>query len=411
MRLKGRLVVATLASTCMLFAAGCGNATGGSSSSSGSSGSSANGCDIKEIGPGVTDSEIRVGTTMPLSGSGAAGGLGTKEGQEAYYAKLNAEGGVHGRKIKPIILDDAYDPSTAQKQMRQLVEKEEILVVSGGEGTPNFLGAVPYLDRKKVPAIAPYAPSDELGGDKNQHVFMATVDYIQEFEILTDYVLDQETPKKMALVGVAGNVGDNAKLGMEKALEGKGIELLYVPETPGTTDFTPIATQLKQFDAEYVFLILTNADTGGLLQAMSRIGYTPKTGAWAGMSDDSYIKEFGALSQDMLVALETSSLESDNPLVKKFVADFTAQTGKAPSKFNQLGWVQAQLTAEALKRAEGLNRGCVVEALETFENFETGILPPVTWGKGDRAGVDAVGIGQIKGDKLVVLEETKSLQK
>ncbi|GAA0409774.1 ABC transporter substrate-binding protein [Micromonospora gifhornensis] len=411
MRLKGRLVVATLASTCMLFAAGCGNATGGSKSSAGSSGSSANGCDVKEIGPGVTDSEIRVGTTMPLSGSGAAGGLGTKEGQEAYYAKLNAEGGVQGRKIKPIILDDAYDPSTAQKQMRQLVEKEEILVVSGGEGTPNFLGAVPYLDRKKVPAIAPYAPSDELGGDKNQHVFMATVDYIQEFEILTDYVLDQETPKKMALVGVAGNVGDNAKLGMEKALEGKGIELLYVPETPGTTDFTPIATQLKQFDAEYVFLILTNADTGGLLQAMSRIGYTPKTGAWAGMSDDSYIKEFGALSQDMLVALETSSLESDNPLVKQFVADFTAQTGKAPSKFNQLGWVQAQLTAEALKRAEGLNRGCVVEALETFENFETGILPPVTWGKGDRAGVDAVGIGQIKGDKLVVLEETKSLQK
>ncbi|MFD6752682.1 MULTISPECIES: ABC transporter substrate-binding protein [Micromonospora] len=411
MRLKGRLVVATLASTCMLFAAGCGNATGDSKSSAGSSGSSANGCDVKEIGPGVTDSEIRVGTTMPLSGSGAAGGLGTKEGQEAYYAKLNAEGGVQGRKIKPIILDDAYDPSTAQKQMRQLVEKEEILVVSGGEGTPNFLGAVPYLDRKKVPAIAPYAPSDELGGDKNQHVFMATVDYIQEFEILTDYVLDQETPKKMALVGVAGNVGDNAKLGMEKALEGKGIELLYVPETPGTTDFTPIATQLKQFDAEYVFLILTNADTGGLLQAMSRIGYTPKTGAWAGMSDDSYIKEFGALSQDMLVALETSSLDSENPLVKQFVADFTAQTGKAPSKFNQLGWVQAQLTAEALKRAEGLNRGCVVEALETFENFETGILPPVTWGKGDRAGVDAVGIGQIKGDKLVVLEETKSLQK
>jgi branched-chain amino acid transport system substrate-binding protein len=403
MRLKKVQIGAALAGLSLL-AAGCGGASGGSSSS-------AIGCDPKATGPGVTDSEIRVGTTMPLSGSGAAGGLGTKEGQEAYYAKLNAEGGVQGRQIKPIILDDAYDPSTAQKQMRQLVEKEEILVVSGGEGTPNFLGAVPYLDRKKVPAIAPYAPSDQLGGDKNQYVFMATVDYISEFEILTNYVLEQEQPKKMALVGVAGNVGDNAKLGMEKALEGKGTELLYVPETPGTTDFTPIATQLKQFDAEYVFLILTNADTGGLLQAMDRIGYTPKTGAWAGMSDDSYIKEFGALSQNMLVALETSSLKSDNAQVKQFVADFTKQTGKAPSKFNQLGWVQAQLTAEALKKAEGLSRGCVIEALETFENFETGIVPPVTWGKGDRAGVDAVGIAQIKGTELVVLEETQSLQK
>jgi ABC-type branched-subunit amino acid transport system substrate-binding protein len=402
MRLKKVQIGAVLAGLSLL-ASGCGGVAGGS-------GSSAIGCDPKETGPGVTDSEIRVGTTMPLSGSGAAGGIGTKEGQEAFYAKLNAEGGVKDRKIKPIVLDDAYDPSTAQKQMRQLVEKEEILVVSGGEGTPNFLGAVPYLNRKKVPAIAPYAPSDQLGGDKNPYVFMATVDYIQEFEILTNYVLEQDSPKKIALVGVAGNVGDNAKLGMEKALKDKG-ELLYVPETPGTTDFTPIATQLKKFDAEYVFLILTNADTGGLLQAMDRIGYTPKTGAWAGMSDDTYIKEFGALSQNMLVALETSSLKSDNAQVKKFITDFTAQTGKAPSKFNQLGWVQAQLTAEALKRAEGLSRGCVVEALESFENFETGIVPPVTWGKNDRAGVDAVGIGQIKGDELVVVEETQSLQK
>lgn len=404
MRLKRALVAATLAGASLLFA-GCASEKDGGSAATSSD------CDPKEVGPGVTETEIRVGTTMPLSGSGAAGGIGTKEGQEAYYAKLNAEGGVQGRKIKPIILDDAYDPSTAQKQMRQLVEKEEILVVSGGEGTPNFLGAVPYLDRKKVPAIAPYAPSDELGGDKNPYVFMATVDYIQEFEILANYVLKQETPKKMALVGVSGNVGDNAKLGMEKAIKDKGIELLYVPETPGTTDFTPIATQLKQFNAEYVFLILTNADTGGLLQAMSRIGYTPKTAAWAGMSDDSYIKEFGALSQNMLVALETASLDSDNPQVKKFIEDFTKQTGKAPSKFNQLGWVQAQLTAEALKRAEGLNRGCVIAALESISGFETGILPPVTWGKGDRAGVDAVGIGQIKGNKLVVLEETQSLQK
>ncbi|AYF26854.1 MULTISPECIES: ABC transporter substrate-binding protein [Micromonospora] len=402
MRLKRAMVAATLASASMLFA-GCGNATGGSSSS-------ASECDPKGVGPGVTDKEIRVGATMPLSGSGAAGGIGTKEGQEAYYAKLNAEGGVQGRKIKPIILDDAYDPSTAQKQMRQLVEKEEILVVSGGEGTPNFLGAVPYLERKKVPAIAPYAPSDELGGDKNPHIFMATVDYIQEFEILTNYVLQQGTPKKMALVGVSGNVGDNAKAGMDKALKGKGVELLYVPETPGTTDFTPIATQLKQSNAEYVFLILTNADTGGLLQAMSRIGYSPKTAAWAGMSDDSYIKEFGALSQNMLVALETASLTSDNAQVKKFVADFTMQAGKAPSKFNELGWVQAQLTAEALKRAESLSRGCVIKALESFDKFETGILPPVSWGEGDRAGVDAVGIGQIKGNELVVLEETQSLQ-
>lgn len=367
-------------------------------------------CDPDEVGPGISDSEIHVGTTMPLSGSAAAGGIGTKEGQAAYYEKVNSEGGVKGRDIRVTILDDEYDPSTAQAQMRQLVEQQDIFVISGGEGTPNFLGAVPYIDRQQIPAIAPYAPSDELGTMENEFVFMATVDYIQEFEILTNYVLDQEEPERMALVGVAGNVGENAEQGMKRALEGTDTELLYIPETPGTTDFTPLASELNQFGAEWVFLILTNADTGGLLQGMDRVGYTPKTAAWAGMADDSYIDEFGQLSQDMLVALETADLNSDNEMVQSFVEEFQDITGKAPTKFNQLGWVQAQLTAEALERAEGLSRTCIIEALETFEGFETGILPPVTWGPDDRAGVDAVGIGQISGDRLEVLEETQSLE-
>jgi branched-chain amino acid transport system substrate-binding protein len=396
---------AAIAGAALILGA-CGSGGSGNASRAGAE------CDPEgEVGPGVTDSQIHVGTTMPLSGSGAAGGIGTKEGQEAYYAMVNDQGGVHDRNIKLTVLDDEYDPSTAQRQMRQLIEQQDIFVISGGEGTPNFLGAVPYIQRAGVPAIAPYAPSDELGTMENERVFMATVDYIQEFEILTDYVLEQgQTPKKMALVGVAGNVGDNAKLGMENALEGEDVELLYVPETPGTTDFTPIASQLNQFGAEYVFLILTNADTGGLLKAMSRVGYTPKTAAWAGMADDSYIEEFGDVSQGMLVALETADLGSEDPKVREFVTNFREQTGKQPTKFNELGWVQAQLTTEALKRAEGLSRACVIDALETFDNFEIGLIPPVTWGPEDRAGVDAVGIGQIDGDKLRVLEETQSLE-
>lgn len=391
-----------------------GGATGASSAGSGGSstaGSSASGssCDPAATGPGVTANEILLGATMPLTGSGAAGGIGVKEGQDAYYAMLNKAGGINGHKITLKVLDDAYDPSTAQKQMRQLVENDKILAVSGGEGTPNFLGVVPYLKRENVPAIAPYAPSDTLGTMANPNVFMVAVDYIKEFEILTNYVLTKDTPKKLALIGVSGNVGDNAKAGMDKAVAGKGIDITYVPETPGTTDFTPIATSLRDSGAQWVFLILTNADTGGLLKAMSRIGYTPKTAAWSGMSDDSYIKEFGSLSQDMLVALETADLNSKNPLVQKFITDYTAQAGKAPTKFNELGWAQAQITAEGLKRSKGLSRPCLIKALEGISNFQTGIYPPITFGADRRAGVDAVGIGTIKGDALIVLEESKSI--
>ena len=74
----------------------------------------------------------------------------------------------------------------------------------------------------------------------------------------------------------------------------KGIRAALRPRDAGMTDFTPIATQLRSSGADWVFLILTNTDTGGLLKTMQRIGYTPKTAAWPGMCDDSYIDEFGA---------------------------------------------------------------------------------------------------------------------
>lgn len=383
-------------------------AVSGGAGASPAAGAATASCDPSASGPGVTAQQILLGTTMPLTGSGAAGGLGVKAGQDAYYAMLNAAGGIKGHQVKLSVLDDAYDPSTAQKQMRQLVENDKILAVSGGEGTPNFLGVVPYLKRENVPAIAPYAPSDTLGTMDTPNIFMVAVDYIKEFQILTNYVLGQGAPKKVALVGVSGNVGDNAKAGIDKAVAGKGIDVTYVPETPGTTDFTPIASSLRDSGADWVFLILTNADTGGLLKAMSRIGYTPKTAAWSGMSDDSYIKEFGSLSQDMVVALETADLGSTNPLVQKFVADFKKQTGKAPTKFNEMGWAQAQVTAQGLLQAKGLNRPCLVAAMEGMSNFQTGIYPPITFGADKRVGVNAVGIGRIKGDALTVAVESQS---
>ncbi|WP_104199168.1 ABC transporter substrate-binding protein [Cryobacterium sp. Y29] len=386
-----------------LLLTGCAATASGSGSNLAVSGV----CVPTEVGPGVTDSVIKVGTTMPLSGSGAATGMATRDGQQAYYDMVNADGGVQGRQIELMVLDDEYDPSTAQSRMRQLVEQEEIFVVSGGEGTPNFLGAVPYLERNKVPAIAPYAPSDELGNMKNPHIFMAAVDYITEFESVTNYILQNDSPSRVALVAVAGNVGENSEAGIKKAIGDKEIDLLYIPETPGTTDFTPIVTQLTQAGAEYVYLVLTNADTGGLLKAMDRVGYTPTTVAWGGMSDESYIEEYGDVSQGMLVALETANLSTEDPTAADFIATYTDLTGKAPTKFNQQGWVQAMITTEALKKAKGLSRPCVIESLESFNGFETGIYPPITWGADRRDGVKSVGVAVIEGTTLRVLQDVK----
>jgi ABC-type branched-subunit amino acid transport system substrate-binding protein len=323
---------------------------------------------------------------------------------------INKAGGIKGRQINFQALDDEYTPARAQQQMRTLVQRDKVFAIAGGEGTPNFLAVVPLLQREKVPALAPYAPSSELATMKTPNVFMVAVNYITEFSIMTKYVMDTYHPKSLSLVGVQGNVGDDAKKGMDAAIGSSGIKVTYIPEVPGTPDFTPIATQLRDAQADWTFLILTNTDTGQLLQAMQRIGYKPKTAAWAGMDDQDYIKPFGEVSQGMIVAEETAHLDSPDPLVKKFIADFTAQTGKAPTKFNQLGWVQAEIAVKALQDSKALTRSCLMEAMENVKGFETGILPAVTFGPDQRQGVNAIGLVEIRGDKTVEIAPFKALQ-
>lgn len=358
-------------------------------------------CDPAEEAPGVTEDSILLGATMPLTGSGATVGLGVEAGAKAYFDMVNAAGGIKGRTITYKVVDDEYSPARAQQQMRSLVQRDGIFLVAGGEGTPNFLAVAPFLKREGVPAIAPYAPSSELGTMDYPNIFMTWVNYVTEFQIMAKHVIDTASPKSISLVGVQGNVGDDARKGIEAAIGSADIKLNYIPEVPGTPDFTPIATQLRDYAADWTFLILTNTDTGQLLQAMQRIGYTPKTAAWAGMDDQDYLTPFSSVSQDMIVAEETAHLGSPDPLVKQFIADFTKQTGKAPTKFNELGWVQAQITAKALGDAEAMTRSCVMKALEEMKDFKTGILPPITFGPDKRQGVNAVGLVQIKGDTTV----------
>jgi branched-chain amino acid transport system substrate-binding protein len=383
-------------------------ACGGGTSGGQGTGSNPN-CNTSESAPGVTGNQITLGQTLPLTTAGPSPQQ-TVDGSQAYYDMVNAAGGVKGHKIKLIARDDQYNPSMALQQMRNLVQQDKIFLVAGGQGTPNFLAEAPFLNTQKVPAIAPYAPSSELGNMKYPYVYMTAVNYITEFQIMTKYVLDTYSPKGFGLVGVQGNVGDDSKLGMQQAIQSSGKQLLYIPEQPGTPDLTPIATQLKSSGADWVFLIITPSDTGALLKAMQRIGYQPRLAAWAGMGDQTYIDQFGDLSQGMVVAQELALPDSSDPDVQKYVQQFTKQAGRAPTGFNNsLGWGQAELTVKALQDAPALTRSCVRYALNQIKNFKTGILPAITFGSDQRQGVNAVGLVQIEGKTVKQIAPFRSV--
>src|ERR1700760_310542 len=106
----------------------------------------------KKYDTGATDTEIKIGNIMPYSGPASAYGVIGKT-EEAYFKKINAEGGINGRKINFVSYDDAYSPPKAVEQTRKLVESDEVLVVFNPLGTPSNTAIQKYLNSRKVPQL------------------------------------------------------------------------------------------------------------------------------------------------------------------------------------------------------------------------------------------------------------------
>src|ERR1700736_6009949 len=106
----------------------------------------------KKYDTGVTDTEIKIGNIMPYSGPASAYGVIGKT-EAAYFKKINAEGGINGRKINFISYDDGYSPTRTLEQARKLVESDEVLLVFNTLGTPPNSAIHKYISAKKVPRL------------------------------------------------------------------------------------------------------------------------------------------------------------------------------------------------------------------------------------------------------------------
>jgi len=154
----------------------------------------------KKYDPGADDKEIKVGAIHPYSGPASAyGTIGKAIG--AYFDKVNAEGGVNGRKIKYIALDDGYNPAKTVEQARKLVEEEETLVVFNPLGTPPNTAIQKYMNQKKVPHLFLHTGATRWGDPKNFPWTMGwQPTYQAEGRIYAEHILKNHPNAKIAIL-------------------------------------------------------------------------------------------------------------------------------------------------------------------------------------------------------------------
>jgi len=177
----------------------------------------------KKYGPGVTDTEIKIGNTMPYSGPASAyGTIGKAE--EAYFNKINAEGGINGRKIKFVSADDGYSPPKAVEQVRMLVEQEQVAFLFNTLGTPSNTAIHKYMNGKKVPQLFVATGATKWGDPQHFPWTMGwQPSYQTEGRIFAKYLLANLPNAKIGILyqnddygkdyvtGLKNNLGDKAK--------------------------------------------------------------------------------------------------------------------------------------------------------------------------------------------------------
>jgi branched-chain amino acid transport system substrate-binding protein len=192
----------------------------------------------KKYGPGASDTEIKLGQTMPYSGPASAYGTIGKL-HTAYFTMLNEAGGINGRKINLISLDDGYSPPKAVEQVRKLIEQEEVLALFQTLGTPSNAAIQKYVNAKKVPHLLLSTGASRWADPKQFPWTLGfNLSYQAEGAIYAKYLMKNKPNAKIAILYQNDDFGKDLLKGVKDALGPKGAKMVVAEATYEVTDPT-----------------------------------------------------------------------------------------------------------------------------------------------------------------------------
>jgi branched-chain amino acid transport system substrate-binding protein len=231
----------------------------------------------KKYDTGATDTEIKIGNIMPYSGPASAYGVIGKT-EEAYFKKINAEGGINGRKINFISYDDGYSPPKTVEQARKLVESDEVLLIFDSLGTPPNSAIQKYMNAKKVPQLFVATGATKWNDPKNFPWTMGwQPSYQSETRIYAKYILKEKPNAKIAVLYQNDDYGKDYLKGLKDGLGAKAASMIVAEESYETTEPTIDSqiVKLKASGADVFVNITTPKFAAQAIKKIAEIGWKP----------------------------------------------------------------------------------------------------------------------------------------
>ena len=323
---------------------------------------------------GVTKTTILIGHSGPLSGANKEFGEDIRDGALAYFNKINATGGVNGRKVQLITIDDANDAKRSGENGRVLIEERRVLALFGYASATLSLPAFPHVEKHRVPFIAPFTGAAPMQKFRPQ-VFMMRASYADELEKIIEFYASTGM-KNFSVIHYDDAIGKENLAVVQAALGKLGLK----PVSIGTlkrnqTDLGAAVGDVVKAAPDVVIgttLYRTSADF---------IKQAKKAGSGAQFANTSFVgasalaTELGQQGTGVVVAQVVPPYARQSiPVVKEYQAAIEKQLGKKEFSFTSLeAYICAKVLAEGIRRAgTNLTRESLLKALNSINNYDAG---------------------------------------
>jgi branched-chain amino acid transport system substrate-binding protein len=336
---------------------------------------------------GASDTSIKIGQTYPLSGPDSGAAFGARA-MAAYFAMLNDKGGVNGRKIDLITLDDGYSPPKTVEQTRRLVESDGVLLMFASLGTPTSEAVRPYLNNKKIPQLFLVSGASSVVDPKRYPWTMAGIpSYAAEGRIFAKYILAEKPDAKIAILYQDDDFGRDHLDAFVGELGEKASKMIVAKASYQITDptLTSQIISLKASGADTVYLITQGRASPQSVTAVRAQGWNALI-LLPGVSTSKGI--IGSVGDEALKGVvsggymkdPTDPAYADDPAVKEYLAWMEKYVPAADQRINKSapnGYVAGQLMAEVLRRCgDDLTRENVLRQATSLKDFTMPMLLP-----------------------------------
>lgn len=339
------------------------------------------GSSAREATPGVTQTTILLGASASLTGP-----LGRCNQQvtatRAWIQKVNAGGGIYGRKLKWVVLDDGSDPARGVDNVRKLVEQYGVFALFGACGSPGIIPALPYVDQQQVPFLFMNSVSESLLRPKpHPTVFTMIPLFSQQAAALVPWAIKNRGPGTFAIVNLAGfDPGIvSAVKWATRTYGGRYLDTINVGVSD--TDMNSVVIRLRNLDPDYVLISTTVPQLENLLVAMKNQRFKPKKGVlstFAG-ADPAIFAAAGNAADGLLVA--STTVDANDPRANVCKASFKGKVD--PGLYSLIGCGAARALQAVLKQnGKALTRDTLLHTMTKLRNVNTGVSPQFSYRPG-----------------------------